>query len=72
MLMPLIVAFLVLAIPVCLIVGIVLFILAKDKLYDKKVKTRVLSAILAVAPIVLIFVVVSVWGLLRIWQTSQI
>ena len=70
--MPLIIGLLVLAIPACLIVGIVLFILAKDKPYDKKVKTRVLSAILAVAPIVLLFILISAWGFLRILERTQV
>ena len=70
--MPLIIAFFLVAIPICFIVGVVLFILAKDKPEDKKVKVRVLSAVLAIGPIVLLFILLSAWGFIRIWQTSHL
>ncbi len=72
LLMPLIIAVFVLAAPACLILGIVFFVLAKNKPEEKKTKVRVWSVVLAAAPIVLLFVLITLWGLLRVWERTQI
>ncbi len=72
LLMPLIIAVFLLAAPVCFILGIVFFVLAKNKPEDKKTKARVWSVVLATAPIVLLFILITLWGLLRVWSAAQV